>query len=79
MDDVPQLCSSLFSLAKAMESGWTLGSKMNSIFMTKGKENIEFDKKLESTVGRVYGIEIHPQKKRIDAMGMMSMKEKYGI
>ena len=57
----PELSFNLFSLTKAMSNGGKLGSDGTTITMTKGKQTIRFDRRIQTTNGYLSGVEIAPR------------------
>jgi hypothetical protein len=55
---LPELCSNLFIVNKALKNGFKLSNKNENISLTKGVASITFDRIIKSLDGAVSGIKI---------------------
>jgi hypothetical protein len=58
---VPDLWVNLFSIPKSLGKGWNIGNKGVSLFLTKGKTTITFDREFPTQKGLVLGVEMIPR------------------
>jgi len=58
---VPDLLIHLFSLTKAIGSGWQIGNQGKDIFIKKNDHKIIFDQRVTTDKGYLTGCELHPR------------------
>ena len=58
---VPDLWVNLFSVTKALRTGWNLGNKGVHIHLSKGDKRLTFDKTMKTSEGVVVGIDMVPR------------------
>jgi hypothetical protein len=58
---VPGLHANLFSITKALSSGWTIGNKGVKLTLSKAGHSIEFDRVFKTENGYLCGVELLPR------------------
>jgi hypothetical protein len=58
----------LFSITKKLISGWKLGGDTNSIWLSKGNNNVVFDLKMKTKEGSKFAMYMHREGPEVNAI-----------